>query len=455
MKAFLPYLDLFCKANLKLACLALAYFFFSVPLTGKLPAGELQIQAPGETDRDTIPNSVYHVPTRIITNGPKKHWFGYYDKLQFDPSGRYALGMEVDFEHRSPTAEDEITVGMVDVEDMDKWIPLGTSRAWSWQQGCMLQFIPGSAREIIWNDRQGDQFICHILDIKTREKRTLPFPIYTLNPDGKTAMSVDFERINDLRRGYGYAGIPDPNANEIAPKSAGIYHCNLETGKRELVISLADMMDEKLPKSSDPAYTEDYFQRHHWFNHLLFNTDGSRFIFLHRWKVSNRGAVRNFGTFMYTANPDGSDRRLVDPSGFTSHFIWRDPKHIMAWSRHESHGDAFYIYEDQERDEPEGIGIGIMTKNGHNTYLPNKNFILNDTYPDKQNRRQTVYVYDVEKGKKIILGEFYLAPEYKGEFRTDTHPRFSPSGRQVIIDCPVGDSGRQMVLMDISDVLSN
>jgi len=41
-------------------------------------------------------------PCRAITKGPKFHWFGYYDKWQFDPTDRYVLGMEVDFEHRSP-----------------------------------------------------------------------------------------------------------------------------------------------------------------------------------------------------------------------------------------------------------------------------------------------------------------------------------------------------------------
>ena len=36
------------------------------------------------------------VSMRALTRGPKYHWFGYYDKLQFDPTGRYVLGMEVD-----------------------------------------------------------------------------------------------------------------------------------------------------------------------------------------------------------------------------------------------------------------------------------------------------------------------------------------------------------------------
>jgi hypothetical protein len=34
-------------------------------------------------------------PVRVITQGPKHHWFGYYDKLQFDPSNRYVLHVAV------------------------------------------------------------------------------------------------------------------------------------------------------------------------------------------------------------------------------------------------------------------------------------------------------------------------------------------------------------------------
>ncbi|MDB6129838.1 MAG: hypothetical protein JWM04_945, partial [Verrucomicrobiales bacterium] len=86
---------------------------------------------------------------RAITRGPKFHWFGYYDKLQFDPSGRYVLGNQVDFEHRSPKAEDKIQVGMVDLQDGDKWIELGETRAWNWQQGCMLLWLPGSKNEVM------------------------------------------------------------------------------------------------------------------------------------------------------------------------------------------------------------------------------------------------------------------------------------------------------------------
>ena len=49
-------------------------------------------------------------PVRAITSGPKYHWFGYYDKLQFNHSNTKGLGREVDFEMRSPTKDDVIKI---------------------------------------------------------------------------------------------------------------------------------------------------------------------------------------------------------------------------------------------------------------------------------------------------------------------------------------------------------
>ena len=145
-------------------------------------------------------------PVRQITRGPGFHWFGYYDKLQFSPDNRFVLSNKVSFEHRSPTPDDEIEVGMIDLQDNDRWIPLGKTCAWNWQQGCMLQWVPGTESQVVWNDRQQDRFVCHIMDVKTRDKQTLPSPIYALSPNGREAVSCDFARVADVRPGYGYAG---------------------------------------------------------------------------------------------------------------------------------------------------------------------------------------------------------------------------------------------------------
>src|SRR5438270_12849185 len=84
---------------------------------------------------------------RPITHAPKFHWFGYYDKLQFDSTSRYVLGMETTFENRTPAPDDVVTVGMIDLAGGDRWTPLGESRAWCCQYGCMLQSPPGSRSE--------------------------------------------------------------------------------------------------------------------------------------------------------------------------------------------------------------------------------------------------------------------------------------------------------------------
>ncbi|MCE5251449.1 hypothetical protein LLG96_14645 [bacterium] len=389
------------------------------------------------------------VPVHPITQGPKYHWFGYYDKLQFDPSGRYVLGMEVDFEDRSPEPEDVIKIGMIDLRDNDRWIELGESRAWNWQQGCMLQWRPGSASEIVWNDRDGDRFVCHILDVFTGKKRTLPFPIYTLSPDGHTAVTVDFQRINDMRPGYGYAGIPDKNKDVLAPKDAGIYRANLETGELKLIISVADMLKIPYPKG-------DISDKKHYFNHLLFNKDGSRFIFLNRWRIGEYRASNPstpFDTRMLTARPDGSDIRVVDDSGYTSHFIWRDTTHILAWTKLPSHGDRFYLFSDDGSKKGEAVGPDVMTVNGHCTYLPGGEWILNDTYPGAD-RLQHVYLYHIATGIRVPVANVFMHKKYQfdKEFRVDTHPRFSPDGMSVVIDSPHDGAGRQMYLLDISGI---
>lgn len=381
------------------------------------------------------------VPIRRITSGPKFHWFGYYDKLQFDPAGRYVLGQQVDFEHRSPKAEDVIRVGIIDTAKGDTWKELGTTRAWNWQQGCMLQWLPGSDREVMWNDREGDQFVCRVCDVKTGKIRTLGAPVYTLSPDGKTGLAPDFRRLNDCRPGYGYAGIADPYRDDLAPTQTGLWKIDMKTGKQKMLFDFASV--SKIP------HREPFSKgAKHWFNHLLFNTDGSRFIFLHRWRGEKEGT--SFSTRMFTADADGGNLYALDPYGKTSHFIWRDPKTVLAWAWHPSHGDAFYVYEDKT-EKVEVIGKGVMTVNGHCVYLPGNRWILNDTYPDKE-RLQHLYLYEVASGKRLALADLLSPSEYKGEWRTDLHARFSPDGKKVCIDSTHEGMGRQMYLLDIAGV---
>ncbi|NUM56898.1 MAG: hypothetical protein HUU46_24985 [Candidatus Hydrogenedentes bacterium] len=384
-------------------------------------------------------------PVRRITRGPKHHWFGYYDKLQFDPSNRFVLGMEVDFEHRSPTPDDVIKIGMVDIEDGDQWIELGESRAWCWQQGCMLQWLPGSKTKILWNDRDGDHFVCHILDVDTKERRTIPHAVYCVSPDGKTGVSTDFGRVNVCRPGYGYPGVPDKFAGDMAPKESGLFHINLESGESTLILSVADVVKIGTIPNKKPRI------KHHLY-HLLYNPDGSRFIALHRWNYIDGSRL----TRLITLKPDGSDVRVVIPNGFASHFIWRDNTHILSQSKNmlgESDWGNF-LFEDREGGTVEQIGKGVLDSYGHVSYLPGNEWILNDTYPHGPDRVQTPHLYHIAANRRIDLGNFPVPPEYTGEWRCDAHPRLSPNARYVCIDAPHQGEGRQLHLIDIDGLTS-
>jgi hypothetical protein len=305
----------------------------------------------------------------------------------------------------------------------------------------MLQWRPGSDAEILWNDRAEGRFVSHVLNVKTGVKRILPEAIYTIGPDGRTALGVDFRRIHHMRPGYGYAGVEDPNRDVLAPEDSGIFRIDLETGESELILTIAEVANIPYPSG-------DLSAARHYFNHLLFNPDGSRFVFLHRWRFGLGG----FDTRMLTATPDGRDVRVVDDYGRTSHFIWRDPEHILAWSWHPFHESAFYLYCDGSR-EVEVVGKGVMTVNGHCSYLPGGEWILNDTYPDEGHRLQQLYLYHVSSGRRLPLGDFHAPPDYAGEWRCDLHPRHSPDGRIIVIDSAHGGDGRQMTLIDISEVV--
>lgn len=388
-------------------------------------------------------------PAARLTDGPRFHWFGYYDKLQFDAADRRVLAMETSFEHRPPTPDDEIAVGVIDLGDANRWTPLGTSRTWCWQQGCMAQWRPGSDDEVIWNDREGDRLVSRVTNVATGERRVVAAPVYTIAPDGRTAVAPDFRRIDDTRPGYGYATPGgDPFRDELAPSDSGVFRVDLETGASELILSLADIAAFRALDYAPGSK--------HWVNHLLFCPDGSRFIFLHRWKVfdenwTNRGP---HNTRMLTAAADGSDLRVLEDSGLVSHFIWRDPQTLLAFARHGDDGRlGFFLYEDRDGGDVKRFAPGQIDNDSHVSFLPDGEWVVGDHYPNERGER-ALFLYHAPSDRKVPLGEFQAFPEtYAGDWRCDLHPRVSRDGRKIAIDSVHEGLGRQVYLVDVGPIV--
>ncbi|MCC6125892.1 MAG: hypothetical protein IT426_13080 [Pirellulales bacterium] len=403
---------------------------------GLLFSGFLQAAPPTPDLLNQPPVNSALLKVRAVTRGPKFHWFGYYNKHQFDPTGRYLLAAEVDFEHRLPKPEEAVKIGMVDLADRDRWIELGRSRAWSWQQGCMLQWRPGSESEILFNDFESGRYVCRVLDVKTRKLRTLPMAIEDVADDGKRAVCADFRRIFDIRAGYGYAAIPDPNREVLTPENTGIWSMDMETGETKLIVTVAQLA--KIP------YPEAQPKDKHYVNHLEWSPDGKRFLMFDRWV----GGARGQPTRVFTAAGDGSDLRLLSARG-ASHWVWRDSEHVLFWGL----GD-YKLYKDDGSGTPkETLWIA---PNGHESYIPgtNNRWLVTDTYPQGPKREQILYLFHLPTGRAFILGKFPAPKQYAGEWRCDLHPRLSNDGKMVVVDSPHGGNGRQQYLFDIGRIVA-
>ena len=386
-----------------------------------------------------MPHEQQFLDAQAITSGDH-HFFGYYDKTPWDATGRYILGLEATFIDRQPTADEAVKIGMIDTQDDNKWIPLGKTLAWCWQQSTMLQWLPTEAdRKIIYNQREDDHYISVVQDVFTGEKRTLPRPIYAVN--GGQGLSLNFARLNRTRPGYGYMGVEDQGADDPHPSDDGIYWMDLNTGENRLIISYDDA------RNFHPV--DSMTSGQHWFNHIHISPDGTSFIWLHRWQHDlNPG--RKWVDRLCTANMDGSNTCVVADDYFVSHLDYYTPDKVVAWARQDGVGDRYFLYT-RCSDQVEIIGDDLFATDGHCNFSPDRNWMLTDTYPDENNLR-TLILYHMASQTRVDIGKFYAPPELTGPIRCDLHPRWSRDGRQVCIDS-AHEGERQMYVIDASPVI--
>jgi hypothetical protein len=258
---------------------------------------------------------------------------------------------------------------------------------------------------------------------------------------------------------------------------------DLRTSEYRLAVSVSSVAGVGRQPSKSAAV--------HRFNHLEFNSDDSRFVFLHRWRHGCLSAATmrqlaasaawwqrctlgrhefsnmrpgyrlracvwgldrlvddHYGggglTRLCTAAADGSDIRIRMDEYLASHFAWRDPRHLLVWGRRGGH-DNFYLIDDLT-GEASPVAPDVLTEDGHCTYSPGRRWILGDTYPDGD-RKRALYVYDTLTGRRLSCGEFHSPPELSGELRCDLHPRWNRDGRQICFDS-AHEGTRQIYVSD-------
>jgi len=403
-------------------------------------------------------------PIRKVTTGPSWHFFGYYDKTTWDRSGRYLLALQIPSTGRHPTPDSAATIGLVDLEDQDRFRPFAQTTAWSWQQGAMVQWLESSStRQVIYNTRTPDGYGSTICDTETGGERSLPLPAYAVSSDGRTALTVNYDRLGRTHPTIGYLGSSAADRLEDAPPDDGIHILDLRSGDSKLVVTL-----EQLARTEpDPSMAGAI----HWCSHLAFNATDSRFLFLHRWSQRVEDQATWFHR-LFTGATDGSEITLLERTGqmpspetgeddahfqaekysyMISHAAWRDETHILAWSHHKGQ-TCYHLYRDQS-EQVLPVGVDALTENGHCTYSPDRRWILTDTYPDPVSSKRSLLLYEPDSNTRVDIGCFHSPAAGPKEDRCDLHPRWSRDGQSVCIDS-MHEGGRQMYIIDVSSVVT-
>jgi len=332
-------------------------------------------------------------------------------------------------------------IGLIDTANGDAWTPLAETRAWNWQQGCMLHWLDdGRGGKIIFNDRRDGRFVSRIVDVRGGPERVIDRPVYAVNRTGTHAVSLNFARLAAQRPGYGYVGVPDPWAAENTPKEDGLYAIDLATGRDRLILSVADAAALR-PRA-------EFVGLVHRFNHAQFTPSGRRFACLHRWKKPGEevGTTR-----LLSLDIDGAGLTCVADDDLVSHYDWLDDHRVLAWARQRSRGDHYFLFDDRD-GSARAVGETVLACDGHCSFSPDRRWVLTDTYPDATQHR-TLILYHWATGERIDIGRFY-APKMHWEIRCDLHPRWSPDGRKICLDS-IHEGSRQMYVLDIGEFLAS
>lgn len=375
-----------------------------------------------------------------LTDGDLHHFFGYYEICPWNATNEFHLCLETEFHDRPPVKGDAAGVCIVEVATR-RVERLAETQAWNLQQGAMLHWLPTAAdRVIVYNERQSDRFVAVLLDIHTGRRRVLPRPISGISPDGRRAASLNYARLQAMRPVVGYKGLPDLFQDLSHPEDDGLFVMDLETGEARLILSFAEIRGRLAEHPGIQTHSL-------WFNHTVFNPEGTRLFAMVRYREDQTGIMR---TMLFTVAIDGGGFRLLSRLG-ASHCTWRTARHLFGWMT-QTAGTHYYCVDDRTGAVSAPYQPDRLNRDGHCSFTRDGRWLLNDAYPG-QGAEASLLLWDMEVEERIALGTYASPRPFRGEIRCDLHPRFDRTQTMISFDS-IHRGTRQIYLMDVSAVLS-
>jgi hypothetical protein len=332
-------------------------------------------------------------------------FFGYNDRSPLSFKGDLVLAHKtIDSSWTLDSPQSEIDIGYFYYPEGNRFFHICKSKAWSLQQGSMLQFLPESTNEVIFNDFNGLSYCTRVCTLDGKIIRNLPFAYYSISSDLSLITSLDFERLNYFRPGYGYK-------------------CNNYNN-----LSLTDPVAYKVVNYSDLSIYREVLYEELWcsaqtssqcyINHLVFSPLNNYLAFFLIYEKTNK---RNIVMFVHDLANDTFHK--VQTEGTPSHFCWKNSNEFVVTVRNESLQWSTILY---------GISVGgdIVNK-GVFKYL---NF---DSHPVISKRGELIierahlnfigktflYVYDPQSKRAKHLFSLRLPTKFRGPLRSDLHHR--------------------------------
>lgn len=378
---------------------------------------------------------------KVSPDEPGEFFFGYYDKSPWDVSGRYMLCMRANDTWSEPDPSTSVDILLLDTATPGAYKKLASPLTWNVQQGCMAQWLgPDFSSHIIYNDMRDGKYCSVLLDVNKGTERVLPIPVYTISSDGKTALSLDFSRLHNLRLGYGYAALPERTKGIALPDEPCIWKMDIETGEVSALLKYTDFAGfqprkEMLEEGSI-----------HKVNHLMLSPNGKRFMVLYRWFVGQRKYTR-----LITCNIDGTEMFLLSDDDMVSHCFWKNDEEIIAFENKHKGGTGYYLMKDKTQEYthlwPQ------LSNDGHPSYCPTDNsLVVFDTYPSRTRIQEVKIGHDNDiVGDSVkVIARVFSPFKYDNDTRCDLHPRWSRDGKKVCFDSVFeGHRGLYVVNVDI------
>lgn len=406
------------------------------------------------------------VPVWCVTPEQTGCFHRFFDTSPISPSGRYLAATRLADESRMPAPDQTAELVVIDLSDGSAAV-IAKSGCFDAQLGVQAQW-GASDDDLFFNDLDWSSGKPEPHAVRYRMsdggRTDLEGPVYMVSPDGRTLASPCLLRTALTQPGYGAVVLPTQIPyNNGASETDGIYLTDVETGRKRLFLSFAEIVDQ-IGDELEAAFRNagsSLAERDIYGFHVKWNPEGSRLLFVARARSGDQHA--RLLNFVITVEIASKRVSLAMPPD-----LWSRGGHHPQW-----HPDGEQIImnlkypEDEMRfvrypatgGTPEVIADPVHG-GGHPSLHPAGRYLLTDeyehgplAYPDGTTPIRFV---DTKTSTVREIARIRTRPDYHGrgrELRVDPHPAWDSSFRYAVFNaCPEGY--RQLFLIDLAPVMT-